>query len=733
MTYPTISPSLTLDFAKSEQLDPRINFTRDTTATYLGSDGLIKTAPENVARFEYDQNGKSLGLLIENAKANYVHNSRLGNAVSNSASFTVTTDTTIPSPEGDLTGVLKVDKTSTSNTGYFRRGQTRNLAAGVTYTFSVFFKNESLPDPFNKAGNNIGLIANTQSPNFEQLSESLRTTAELYKNGWYRQRFTFTPSYNQSYSISFNVNSTDTNTGVFYLWGFQAEANPSPSSYIPTLPGQEGQRGADIVDMPTAGIYGDDFTTINKDFGTVGGSDTLTFVGPNAERTVVYPDHLTQAQINEVATSDDDGFWRWRVFGTSFALPDFTTNGQVTVDWGDGTVEVLTTAEHTFTNGLGYHEIGFRLDSGTFFNTRILNNSTHKSKVRSVGPAPSSMSANLEHGFYGCDKLKVYDATTSVTSNLANAFLNCSSLLSFPFTDTSSVTNWQSTWSGCSSLTSFPLIDTSSGGSFYATWQNCSSLTSFPLIDTSTKSSFQLVWNGCSGLTSFPLLDTSSVTNFSFAWRNCSSLTSFPLIDASSGTNFTQTWNGCSGLTSFPLIDTSSGTSFNTAWASCTSLTSFPLIDTSSGTDFRYAWNGCSSLTSFPLIDTSNSTGSFTDTWNGCSSLTSFPAIVCNGSTYNEAWRDCTNLANFPANMFDSTSITVGKGHGQSWNGAWRNCALTAQSIENILVSLDTNGAQNCQLGIQGGTNAGQSTWSSAATTAYNNLITKGWTISANS
>ena len=54
MTYPTISPSLTLDFAKSKQLDPRIAFTRSSIGTYLDSDGLIKTAPSGVARFEYD-------------------------------------------------------------------------------------------------------------------------------------------------------------------------------------------------------------------------------------------------------------------------------------------------------------------------------------------------------------------------------------------------------------------------------------------------------------------------------------------------------------------------------------------------------------------------------------------------------------------------------------------------------------------------------------------------------
>jgi hypothetical protein len=36
-------------------------------------------------------------------------------------------------------------------------------------------------------------------------------------------------------------------------------------------------------------------------------------------------------------------------------------------------------------------------------------------------------------------------------------------------------------------------------------------------------------------------------------------------------------------------------------------------------------------------------------------------------------------------------------------------------------------------LNVSGGTNAGKTTWSTAANTAYTNLINKGWTISYNS
>jgi len=78
--------------------------------------------------------------------------------------------------------------------------------------------------------------------------------------------------------------------------------------------------------------------------------------------------------------------------------------------------------------------------------------------------------------------------------------------------------------------------------------------------------------------------------------------------------------------------------------------------------------------------------------------------------------------------MFDTTGTLI----ASAFSNAFTDCALTAQSVENILVSLDTNGATGITLGINGGTNAGQASWTTAATTAYNNLIAKGWTITAN-
>jgi len=166
---------------------------------------------------------------------------------------------------------------------------------------------------------------------------------------------------------------------------------------------------------------------------------------------------------------------------------------------------------------------------------------------------------------------------------------------------------------------------------------------------------------------------------------------------------------GASNMTSFTASNaTSTVTSMFKTWRNCTSLTSFPTIDTSSNASFRYTWAGCSSLTSFPSLDFSSGVGN---------------------RAFQGAWNGCSNLADFPANMFDTTGVITSTAFGACWTG----CALTAQSIENILTSLDTNGSSNITLGIDGGTNAVYSTWSTSAQTALSNLQTKGWTVSFNS
>ena len=70
------APSLSLDFMTPGTLDPRITFTRASTATYTDASGTIQTAAVNAPRWDYDPVTHALkGLLIEEARTNVLLNS----------------------------------------------------------------------------------------------------------------------------------------------------------------------------------------------------------------------------------------------------------------------------------------------------------------------------------------------------------------------------------------------------------------------------------------------------------------------------------------------------------------------------------------------------------------------------------------------------------------------------------------------------------------------------------
>ena len=204
---------------------------------------------------------------------------------------------------------------------------------------------------------------------------------------------------------------------------------------------------------------------------------------------------------------------------------------------------------------------------------------------------------------------------------------------------------------------------------------------------------------------SYPNAAFATLTNMQEAFSSLPNLREFPLLDLSSCTNFYSTWNGSSSLKSFPACNVSSGTNFGHTWRNNLSLKSFPVIDVSSGTNFERCWQFCRNLTTFPALNFSSAT------------------------TFRACWNRCVQLSSFPANMFDNTGTLA----SNAFSLAFEFCSLSAQSIENILTSLDTNGATGIQLNIGYGNNAAYSTWSSAAQTALSNLQGKSWTISYNS
>lgn len=183
--------------------------------------------------------------------------------------------------------------------------------------------------------------------------------------------------------------------------------------------------------------------------------------------------------------------------------------------------------------------------------------------------------------------------------------------------------------------------------------------------------------------------------------------------------------------------------SLNSAFRRNTSLTSFPFIDTSVVTQFNGTWAGCTSLSNFPNNLNFGKSLNMPATF----SQNAFTSWDCDGQisavNLSGCWENCKNLVNFPSGKFNGPRRALGYDRNgnvikryeyntNAFNNTFRNCALSPQSIQNILVDLVQGGASNIVLSLQGGKNARASTWTSTAVTAYNTLISRGWTIFRN-
>ena len=117
LNYPTTGPSLMLDFANSGVLDPRITFTRASTATYFDASGTLQSAATDAPRFDFNPSTLAAqGLLIEEARTNSIRNNTMQGAVAG-------TPGTLPT---NWTGGTTVD-------GLAREIVSASVQNGITY------------------------------------------------------------------------------------------------------------------------------------------------------------------------------------------------------------------------------------------------------------------------------------------------------------------------------------------------------------------------------------------------------------------------------------------------------------------------------------------------------------------------------------------------------------------------------------------------------------------------
>ena len=299
--YPSIRPTLDLNFAATKTLDRRITFTRDGVGTYVGDDGLIKYASNNTPRFDHDPiTHESLGLLIEEARINYaVYSSEFDNANHNKYDATVLGNQAV-APDGTTTADLLHPNSSGTGRGL---EDVYALPSTGIYTTSLYVKAAGLSwvqlyavNGANRAFFNVSTgTKGSQTGGSGSLEDYGIIDAG---NGWYRIYVTYnltSTGSNEYYYVYFaggdgNGTVTANGTDGVYVWGLQVEKGSFPTSYIPTSESTV-TRGQDF-----AKITGTNFTDFyNQAEGTLVCDQSISDLTTANQYSVIFSSNVNES------------------------------------------------------------------------------------------------------------------------------------------------------------------------------------------------------------------------------------------------------------------------------------------------------------------------------------------------------------------------------------------------------------------------------------------------------
>jgi len=283
--YPTISPSLSLDFANVKKLDPRITYARASEARYYDGKTVAK-AEENLFLYSQEFENSSWGKYLLSVVAN-----------------------TTTAPDGTSTA----DEVIIPATSGTHQLYTSVTFIATQYTFSVYAKYSEVQF--------LQLIGQpAYFCNFDILNGVIGTpsggTASIQNagDGWYRCSITFTATA-MSYTPVFTpvplltsaltADYTGNGTLGYYIWGAQLEQRSAVSSYTPTTTqpitnyqptlltssANVARFDHDPVTNESLGLLVEEqrtnLVTYSEDFGNASWTKTSVTITPN---TVIAPD-----------------------------------------------------------------------------------------------------------------------------------------------------------------------------------------------------------------------------------------------------------------------------------------------------------------------------------------------------------------------------------------------------------------------------------------------------------
>lgn len=260
-------PTLVLDFERQKchryapgsgfgetALSSFMTFARNSTATYTGPDGLLKTAAANEPRYDYDpMTGECKGLLVEEQRTNLKTYSTFP-LKSFGEVKAVLTKSNIVSPDGTLTnGVF--ERRSTGNGSYAVLNSAVTIGTQTSFVFSLYVKKRDArymslriqePTVYSSLSNAVfdldtGTVT-LQATNVGEYTEAdcgITAAGAGWFRVWIKAKTGALPTAYGLFSCSdiptavIDGLATVANLGV-YFYGPQLEVGAFPTSYIQT-------------------------------------------------------------------------------------------------------------------------------------------------------------------------------------------------------------------------------------------------------------------------------------------------------------------------------------------------------------------------------------------------------------------------------------------------------------------------------------------------------------------
>lgn len=235
-----------MDITKPATIANTAEFSRASSGTYRNRLGVLATAGNNVARFEYDAATAVCRLLVEAAATNSaLRSAEFDNAAWTATNLTVTANA-LAAPDGNTTADKLVETAVNGNHRVSQAvaGFADNAALSTSYFVKAAERSQVVVSLLNKAGVQFGAIfdlAAGTAAAFGGMSAPAAFTLTSYGNGWYRCQVSAsagvggtTPETRLSVALAGSISYLGVAANGLHVWGGQFEASSRTTSYIAT-------------------------------------------------------------------------------------------------------------------------------------------------------------------------------------------------------------------------------------------------------------------------------------------------------------------------------------------------------------------------------------------------------------------------------------------------------------------------------------------------------------------